>query len=104
VDPDHDTPEVKARLQHVDGFVVHGSRVVYLNKRRQILEDALKRAGVWDCALATVVWHEMAHVAGARETEAQRLEEQLWIQFILWGKVDGGRGLAYLSLLRKRRE
>jgi hypothetical protein len=45
----------------------------------------------------------MAHVDGAQEPEAQRLEEQLSLEFILWGKVDARRGLAYLNLLRKRR-
>jgi hypothetical protein len=104
LDPDRLTPDLEGSLQHVDGFAVPGRRVVYLNRRGQVLEHALRRAGVWDCVLATVVWHKMAHIDGAQEPEAQRREEQLWLQFILSGKVDSGRGLAYLSLLRKRRE
>jgi hypothetical protein len=104
LDPDRATPDLRASLQHVDGLTIPGRRVVYLNRRGEVLEGALKRAGVWECVLATVVWHEMAHIDGAQEPEAQRREEQLWLQFILWGKVDGGRGLAYLSLLRKRRD
>jgi hypothetical protein len=59
--------------------------------------------GIWDYALAITVWHEMAHVAGADEAEAQRQEEQLWREFVVSGKVDAGRGLAYLRLLRNRR-
>lgn len=41
---------------------------------------------------------------GAQESQAQRLEEDLWQQFIVWRKVDSGRGVGYLRLLRKRRE
>jgi membrane-associated phospholipid phosphatase len=83
LDPNRATPDLKARLQHVDGFAVPGGRVVYLNERGEVLEHALRRAGVWDCVLATVVWHEMAHIDGAQEPEAQRREEQLWLQFSL---------------------
>jgi hypothetical protein len=36
----------------------------------------------------------MAHIDGAQESQAQRLEEDLWQQFIVWRKVDGAQGLA----------
>jgi hypothetical protein len=104
LDPNRVTSDLKRRLQLVNGFAVPGRRVVYLNERSEVLERALSGPSMWDYVLATVVWHEMAHIDGAQETEAQRREEQLWVQFILSGKVDGGRGLAYLRLLRKRRD
>jgi hypothetical protein len=104
LDPDRATSDVKARLQHVDGFADPRERVVYLNLRGYVLQHALKGAGVWDYVAAIVVWHEMAHIDGAPEVEAQRQEEDLWQQFIVSRKVDGGQGLAYLRLLRKRRE
>jgi predicted Zn-dependent protease len=68
-----------------------------------IFHHALWRAGVWDYALAAVIWHEMAHVDGADEAEAQRQEERLWQQFIVERRVEAGIGLKYLALLRKRR-
>ena len=61
LDPDRAAPEVKARLQHVDGFADPVERVVYLNERSDALGHALMRGGVWDCVVTIVVWHEMAH-------------------------------------------
>jgi hypothetical protein len=104
LDPNHVTPDLKVRLKHVDGFAIPGRRVVYLNERGEVFEHAVRRAGVWDYVLATVVWHEMAHIDGAQEAEAQRLEEDLWQQFVVMRKVDSGQGLTYLRLLRKRRK
>jgi len=104
LDPRHATPELRARLQHVDGFAERGERVVCLNERGDALGHALSTSGVWDYVVAIVVWHEMAHLDGAPESEAQQAEEDLWEQFIVSRKVDGAEGLAYLRLLRKRRE
>ena len=59
--------------------------------------------GVFDYALATIVWHEMAHIDGADETKAQLAEEQLWEEFVLARRVDSASGLRYLALLKKRR-
>ena len=55
-----------------------------------------------DYVLATLIWHEMAHIAGADEREAQRQEEELWREYLLARRVDTGRGLNYLVLLTKR--
>ena len=52
--------------------------------------------------LAIIVWHEMAHLAGASEPQARREEEALWQRFVVDGRVDSRRGLAYLTLLRNR--
>jgi hypothetical protein len=67
------------------------------------LRGAQNGSGIFDYALATLIWHEMAHLGGADEREAQRQEEELWEQFLAGGRVDTGRGLNYLALLRKRR-
>ena len=42
------------------------------------LRGAQNGRGIFDYALATLIWHEMAHLAGASEREAQRQEEELW--------------------------
>jgi hypothetical protein len=104
LDPALAAPGVKARLRHADGFADPAKRVVYLNERGDALGHALKRGGVWDYVVAIVVWHEMAHIDGAQESDAQQAEEDLWEQFIVWHKVDAVQGLSYLRLLRKRRE
>ena len=87
----------------VEAFVTHGSRVVSLVRQGVTLQATLKGPGIFDYALATVIWHEMAHIDGADETAAQEAEEQLWMEFIVAQRVDRGRGMRYLALLRKRR-
>ena len=52
--------------------------------------------------LASIICHEMAHIGGADEAEAQRKEEQLWTQFSLDGKVDQITALRYLAQLNAR--
>ena len=61
----------------VEAFVKHGGRVVYLVRQGVTLQATLKGPGIFDYALATVIWHEMAHIDGADETAAQQAEEQL---------------------------
>jgi hypothetical protein len=67
------------------------------------LQAALKGPGIFDYALATIIWHEMAHIDGADEAAAQRAEEQLWTEFVLAQRVDRARGMQYLALLKRRR-
>jgi hypothetical protein len=91
------------RLQHVEGFVTPGERIVYLVRGGETLRRATKGAGIFDYMLATIIWHEMAHIDGADEANARRAEEDLWMQFVLARRVDTARGLNYLILLKKRR-
>jgi hypothetical protein len=67
------------------------------------LKAALKGRGIYDYVLATVIWHEMAHIDGADEAAAREAEEQLWMKFILAQRVDSKRGMSYLALLKQRR-
>ena len=90
--------------RHVEAFVTHGQRVVYLVRQGVTLQRALNGPGIFDCALATVIWHEMAHIDGADEPTAQREEENLWRQFVLARRVDSAVGMKYLALLKKRRD
>ena len=89
--------------EHVEAFVNHGGRVVYLIRQGVTLQATLKGPGIFDYALATVIWHEMAHIDGADEVAAQEAEEQLWMEFIVSQRVDRTRGMKYLALLKKRR-
>jgi hypothetical protein len=87
----------------VQAFVLVGEDVVYLIAQG----DALLRArnegpGMFDYVVATLIWHEMAHIAGADEREAQRREEELWRRFLMARRINSGPGLRYLQLLGKR--
>jgi hypothetical protein len=88
---------------HVQAFVKHGERVVYLVRQGVSLQGALKGRRIFDHVLAALIWHEMAHVEGADEAAAQQAEEQLWMEFILAQRVDTTRGMQYLALLKQRR-
>ena len=90
-------------VERVEAFVNHGGRVVYLIRQGVTLQATLKGPGIFDHALATVIWHEMAHIDGADEVAAQEAEEQLWREFIVSQRVDRTRGMKYLALLEKRR-
>ena len=103
IDADSGTRLLREKLQHVEAFVTHGERVVYLVKQGVTLRRALRGSGIFDYVLATVIWHEMAHIDGADEATAHCEEEQLWMQFVVARRVDSTRGLSYLALLEKRR-
>ena len=94
---------VRSGKPYVEAFVNHGSRVVYLVRQGVTLQATLKGPGIFDYALATVIWHEMAHIDGADEAAAQEAEEQLWMEFVVAQRVDRTRGMRYLALLKKRR-
>ena len=102
IDADRAAPALRQATEHFEGFATEGERTVYLKKQGPIFRRALQGASIWDYALACTVWHEMAHIAGADEREAQRREEQLLTQFIAARKVEATWGLWYLQRLRKR--
>jgi hypothetical protein len=96
-------PHLHGGKPRAEAFVNHGGRVVYLVRQGVTLQSALKGRGIFDYALATVIWHEMAHIDGGDEAAAQQAEEQLWTEFVLTQQVDRARGMQYLALLKKRR-
>ena len=93
---------VDAHGRRVEAFVRHGENVVYLISQGTTLRRAQNERGIFDYALATIIWPEMAHLAGADEREAQRQQENLWMAYVATGRVDTNRGLNYLALLKKR--
>ena len=102
IDADISGQSLHDKLQHVEGFVIRGERVVHLVRQSDTLQRAVKGPGIFDYALAITIWHEMAHIDGADEATAQRAEEQLWTEFVVAGRVDRVQGMRYLALLRKR--
>ena len=75
---------------------------MYLIAQGTTLRGAQNGGAMFDYALAAIIWHEMAHLAGADEREAQRQQEDLWMAYVATGRVDTNRGLNYLALLKKR--
>jgi hypothetical protein len=95
-------PEVRDTLLKLDAFVLRGQADIYLVKQSRVLQGALEGSTVHECMLACIIWHEMAHLEGADESEAQRREEILWTGFVLKRSVDRITGLRYLDILKKR--
>lgn len=103
IDPNQAKPDVRRTLLALDAFITKGGRVVYLTSHSEVLQGALKGSQLCEYILATIVWHEMAHIDGADEAEAQRREEQLWTAFLMEERVDRIQGLRYLKALKRRR-
>jgi hypothetical protein len=96
-------PPQESRLRGLDGFVLSDRRVIYLRRESPTLLAAETSGGPYVLMLALVIWHEMAHLEGIDERQAQRREEDLWTEFMQRGLVDPGLGLTYLAELRRRR-
>ena len=88
---------------NVEAYINQGGGVVFLVRQGGTLQGALKGPGIFDYALAAIIWHEMAHIDGADEPAAQRAEERLWREFILARRVESRQGMRYLALLHNRR-
>jgi hypothetical protein len=91
------------QLADLDGFVLTGSRIIYLRRQSKTLLAAEYAGGPYVLMLAAIIWHEMAHTEGLDERHAQEREEDLWKQFVQRGLVDSGVGLTYLDEMRRRR-
>jgi hypothetical protein len=103
IDAEKTPPALRHRLERAEAFVILGEPIVCLRMQGKVLKDAKRTGGLFDYALAAIIWHEMAHIAGADERAAQKQEEGLWRQFIVQRRVDTSRALAYLGRLAQRR-
>jgi len=103
VDSNQASVDVRKALRRIDAFITKGGRVVYLTSHSEILQGALKEWALHEHILATIIWHEMAHIDGADEEEAQRREEALLTGYIIAQQVDQVEGMRYLATLRSRR-
>ena len=102
IDADEARPEVRESLLKLDAFITKGGRIVYVVKQSAVLDAASRGSTVHECMLASIIWHEMAHINGADERGARRAEEQLWTQFDRDSAVDAMTGLRYLRALTRR--
>jgi hypothetical protein len=102
IDPDGATPEGRKILRKADAFITKGGRIVYVNRQSEVLEGARRGSAIHVHMLAGIIWHEMAHIQGADEPEAQRREESMWKRFLLDGRVDRVTALRYLNAMNDR--
>jgi hypothetical protein len=102
IDADEARPEVRESMLKLDAFITKGGRVAYVVKQSAVLEAAARGSALHECMLASIIWHEMAHIDGADERGARRAEEQLWTEFARDAAVDPITGLRYLQALRRR--
>ena len=103
VDPNQAGVDVRSNLLRMDAFIIKGGRAVYLTSRSDVLQGALKGWALHEHILATIIWHEMAHIEGADEVEAQRREEALLTEYIISERVDRVEAMRYLATLKGRR-
>ena len=93
---------VREHLLTLDAFIVEGNAVIYVVQQSELLRRARTGARVYCAMLASVLWHEMAHLAGSDERAARRAEEDLWTRMVRDGVVDTQIGLRYLKELKRR--
>jgi hypothetical protein len=95
-------PQHRDAAERLDAFITNGGSVVYITSHSQVLTGAVAGSGFHLHMLASIIWHEMAHLHGADEAEARRVETRLWKSFLQQGQVDPVAGLRYLALLEQR--
>ena len=109
INADEANPAVRETLLKLDAFTLgldavtmDRSRVVYLVEQSAVLQEATKGSRFYEHVLASIIWHEMAHLDGADERGARRAEEQLWTRFVRDGISDQVTALRYLKALTPR--
>ena len=98
-------------VRGLDAFVVRGTdgklrRVIYLNVRSAVVENAVQGRSMDIAILAAVVLHEVEHLRGADERHAILAEREFFRGLILAGEVPADEALAYMRRLEEhsRRE
>lgn len=102
IDANDARPEVKTTLLRLDAFIVKGSDVVYVVRQSVLLRGAVEGRAFHIHALASVVWHEIAHAEGADEPEARQREQKLWTTFVRDQRIDQVTALRYLTAMARR--
>jgi hypothetical protein len=102
VTADQVDPEARERFLKAEAFFSKGRPTVYITEHSPVLQAAQQGSSIHVHVLAAIIWHEMAHMEGADESEAQRREESMWTRFVRDGLVDQVTALRYLKLLAGR--
>jgi hypothetical protein len=101
-DVDTAEPALKRSLLRLDSFVVKGRREIFLTNHSAVLAGALRGSRLHEHILATIVWHEMAHLDGADERRARKAEQDLWTRYVRDQVCDEVTALRYLRALAMR--
>ena len=91
----------RQKLRGLDAFVLGGQTTIVVIRQGATLRQAEFGDAVDRLALASLVWHEMAHANGFDERAALEQERALWRRFISTGLVDSGVGLTYIARLQE---
>jgi hypothetical protein len=102
VGPERVGADSRERFWRSEAFFSKDSRIVYVTGHSPVLQAAQQGSSLHVHALAAIIWHEMAHIEGADEPEAQEREEKLWTRFVRDDLVDRTTGLRYLTALSRR--
>jgi hypothetical protein len=102
VDLEQVEPEYREVFLRAEAFIWKDRPVVYLTRHSPVLRAAQEGSSFHVRLLAAIIWHEMAHVDGADESEARRREEAMWKGFVLDGSVEAAEGLRYLKVMVDR--
>ena len=99
---------VRKALRRLEAFTLPGKPGVYVSLHgatfQRLLGTRDRRIYSFDThVLAAIVWHEMAHLAGADETGAQAREETLWKDFMRDGRVETELALRQMEIYASRR-
>ena len=99
---------IRQALRPLEAFTLAGKKGVFVNVHGAALRRAMLARDERICrldvhVLAAIVWHEMAHIAGADEAGAQAREEELWEQFLGERQVDAELGLRQMQIYSSRR-
>lgn len=89
-------------IRRLDAFLVRERdgtirRVIYLNRRSSVVENALRGNDIDLAILAAVIQHELEHLAGRPESEARIRERDFFQRLVFAGLVPLEPGLAYLA-------
>lgn len=90
----------RERIQKLEAFVLTGVAAVIVVRQGQTYRQAEHGSAVDGLALASIIWHEMAHLDGLDEAAAVAREQELWRRWRALGRVDGELALTYIGRLQ----
>ena len=103
LDLDTLSPATRGTVEGVDAFVLAGHKTIVVVRQGATLRQAELGDAIDRLILASLVWHELAHVFGSDEETAFQWEQALWRRFMNTGRVDAATAMAYIDRLEEER-
>ena len=101
LDLDSVSGAARQKLRGLDEFVLPGQATIVVIRQGATLRQAELGDALDRLALASLVWHELAHANEVDERGAIDQEVAAWRRFISTGLVSGGVGLTCIASLRE---